>query len=125
MPPWRGRRRHAGRQLADFVKEERPSLDELEAAEPSLHGTCEGALLVPEDQCRGIATQLTLTNTRDARRDRAWMARARAMRSFPVPVSPLMSTVESVGAATAGRERGFGLGPRPALPVFAVCQFSS
>src|SRR5262245_35092261 len=44
----------------------------------------------------GIAAQLTLTNGRAARRDRRWMARATS--SLPVPVSPLISTVESVGA---------------------------
>ena len=44
----------------------------------------------------GIAAQLTLTKARAARFDRLWIARA--MSSFPVPVSPVMSTVESIGA---------------------------
>ena len=44
----------------------------------------------------GIAAQLTLTNAREDRRDRLWIARA--MSSLPVPVSPVMRTVESVGA---------------------------
>ena len=44
----------------------------------------------------GIAAQLMLTKGRDARGDRLWIARA--MSSFPVPVSPVMRTVESVGA---------------------------
>src|SRR5262245_40960732 len=44
----------------------------------------------------GIAAQLTLTKGPAARRDQAWMARARS--SLPVPVSPLTSTVDSVAA---------------------------
>jgi hypothetical protein len=44
----------------------------------------------------GIAAQFTLTNARADRRDRLWIARA--TNSFPVPVSPVMRTVESVGA---------------------------
>ena len=73
-------------------------------------------LLVPEQlrgdrATAGIAAQLTLTNARSARRERLWMARA--MSSLPVPVSPAMSTVESVGATIAmlvssGLQRGRG-----------------
>ena len=44
----------------------------------------------------GIAAQLTLINGWPARCERLWMARA--MSSLPVPVSPVISTVESVGA---------------------------
>src|SRR2546426_9252306 len=44
----------------------------------------------------GIAAQFTRTNARPERRDSLWMARATS--SLPVPVSPLMRTVESVGA---------------------------
>src|SRR5258708_2835296 len=44
----------------------------------------------------GIAAQFTLTNARADRIERLWNARATS--SFPVPVSPLMSTVASVGA---------------------------
>ena len=47
----------------------------------------------------GMAAQFTLTNARDARCERLWIARATS--SFPVPVSPVMSTVESVGATCA------------------------
>jgi len=45
-----------------------------------------------------FAAQLTLINGRSRRGLRLWIARA--MRSFPVPVSPEMSTVEPVGATT-------------------------
>jgi len=44
----------------------------------------------------GIAAQLTLTNAREDRFDRLWIARA--MSSFPVPVSPSRSTLASVVA---------------------------
>jgi len=43
-----------------------------------------------------MAAQLTLTKGCDDRVDPLWMARATS--SFPVPVSPVMRTVESVGA---------------------------
>ncbi len=45
---------------------------------------------------RGIAEQFTLTNAREERCDRLWTARA--ISSLPVPVSPVIRTVESVGA---------------------------
>jgi hypothetical protein len=44
----------------------------------------------------GMAAQLSFTNVRSRRPLRSWMARASS--SFPVPVSPRRSTVESVGA---------------------------
>src|SRR5262249_11331272 len=44
----------------------------------------------------GSAARLRRTRGRAPRRDRRWMARATS--SLPVPVSPLISTVESVGA---------------------------
>ena len=44
----------------------------------------------------GIAAQFSLTNVRALRPLRLWIARA--ISSLPVPVSPWMSTVESVGA---------------------------
>ena len=47
----------------------------------------------------GMAAQLTLTKVRSRRRLRLWMARA--MSSLPVPLSPLMKTVESVGATVS------------------------
>ena len=48
-----------------------------------------------------MAAQLTLTNARAARADRLWIARATS--SLPVPVSPVISTVESVRATLATR----------------------
>ena len=50
-----------------------------------------------------MAAQFTLTKARAARGECLWMARA--MSSLPVPVSPVMSTVESVGATLATRAR--------------------
>ena len=44
----------------------------------------------------GSAAQLTLTRARRARGDPAWMARATS--SLPVPVSPVINTVELVAA---------------------------
>ena len=52
---------------------------------------------------RGIAAQLTLTKARSALADFLWIARATS--SLPVPVSPVIKTVESVGATLAIRER--------------------
>ncbi len=46
-----------------------------------------------------IAAQLTRMNARAERFDRLWIARA--INSFPVPVSPETRTVESVGATFA------------------------
>jgi hypothetical protein len=48
------------------------------------------------------AAQFTLTKARPDRWDRLWTARA--MSSLPVPVSPVMRTVESVGATLATRD---------------------
>ena len=48
-----------------------------------------------------IAAQFTLTNARDDRSDRLWIARA--MSSLPVPVSPEILIVDSVGATLATR----------------------
>src|SRR3989441_11706607 len=49
-----------------------------------------------------MAAQLTPTKGCDDRVDPLWMARETS--SFPVPVSPVMRTVESVGATLATRE---------------------
>ena len=51
----------------------------------------------------GMAPQLTDTNGREARGDRRWIARA--ISSLPVPVSPVISTVESVRATFATSAR--------------------
>jgi hypothetical protein len=49
-----------------------------------------------------MAAQFTLTNARELRWDSRWMARATS--SLPVPVSPVMRTVESLGATFEMRE---------------------
>jgi hypothetical protein len=50
---------------------------------------------------RGTAAQFALTKGRAPRGDRRWIARATS--SSPVPVSPVISTVESVRATFATR----------------------
>ena len=57
---------------------------------------------------RGITAQFTLTNVWEDRGDRLWMARATS--SFPVPVSPVIRTLESVGATLEMRESTFRRG---------------
>ena len=51
---------------------------------------------------RGMAAQFTATNAFDERPDRRWMARA--ISSLPVPVSPVIRTVESLRATLDTRE---------------------
>ncbi len=73
----------------------------------------------------GSAAQLTFTMARLARGDPAWIARARS--SFPVPVSPVISTVESVAVTRATRSstsRSFGELPITP-PAAAVAVISS
>ena len=50
----------------------------------------------------GMTAQFTATNAREHLGDRRWIARA--MSSLPVPVSPVMNAVESVGATLLTRE---------------------
>ena len=87
-------------QLADLVQEEGAAVGQLEAADPPGEGAGEGAFLVAEqlalDQPAGRAAQLSLISGLAARRLWEWIARA--ISSLPVPVSPVMSTVASVGA---------------------------
>ena len=71
----------------------------------------------------GSAAQLTLTRARLARGDPWWIARA--MSSLPVPVSPVISTVESVAATRETRSstsRSPGEAPMipPAAAVAAI-----
>jgi hypothetical protein len=59
-----------------------------------------------------MAAQLSFTNVRSLRALPLW--RARAISSLPVPVSPVMSTAESVGATTStcrSTSRTVGLSP--------------
>ena len=69
----------------------------------------------------GMAPQLTATKGASRRGERAWMARATS--SLPVPLSPVMSTVELVGATerTRSKTRDHGRGdPDDAVqPVLA------
>ena len=51
----------------------------------------------------GIAAQLIATNGRSARRLLLWIARATS--SLPVPLSPVISTVESLGATRPMRRK--------------------
>src|SRR5271170_7640754 len=62
-----------------------------------------------------MAAQFTLTKEREERRDRRWIARATS--SLPVPVSPVISTVASVGATLNTRESTFCKAPE--LPTIS------
>ena len=88
------------RQLAHLVEEDRAAVGQLEAADAPLDRAGERALDVAEqlalDEPRRDGAQLTLTSAPLPAAAPAWMARA--ISSLPVPVSPVMSTVESVGA---------------------------
>ena len=55
-----------------------------------------------------IAAQFTGTNGRVARFEFAWIARA--INSFPVPLSPVISTVTSVGATRTSRVKSSRIG---------------
>jgi hypothetical protein len=67
----------------------------------------------------GSAAQLTFTIARLARGDPAWIARARS--SFPVPVSPVIRTVEPVGATVATRSStSRSPGEAPMIPAAAA-----
>ena len=89
--------------VADLVEKERTPIGELESALLLQQGSREGPSLVPEqlalEQSRGIAAQLIRTNGRSRLALRLCIARA--ISSFPVPVSPCTSTVASVGATVA------------------------
>src|ERR1700722_11532835 len=56
-----------------------------------------------------MAAQFTLTKAREERRECRWIALA--ISSLPVPVSPVISTVASVGATLDTRENTFCKAP--------------
>ena len=89
-----------GRNLADLIEEDGAAVGELEAADALGDGAGEGPFSWPKSSLStrpvGRALQLTLMNGLSARLLVEWTARA--ISSFPVPVSPVMSTVASVGA---------------------------
>ena len=94
------------RQLAHLVEEDRAAVGGLEPPDAALQRAGEGAALVSRtartrSASGGIAPQFTRTNGPAARAERSWMARA--ISSLPVPVSPRISTVASVGATRATR----------------------
>ena len=69
----------------------------------------------------GIAAQFTLTRVRSRRALRLWMARA--ISSFPVPVSPKRRMVESVGDTVCNCSRTFfkvGLSPIISSKLYSV-----
>ena len=88
------------RNVADFIQEQRAAVRRLETAQLLRHGAREGALFMTEEltfqesQRNRRAVQLYERPMR--RLLLVWMACA--MSSLPVPVSPSMRTVESVGA---------------------------
>src|SRR5438067_3615923 len=87
---------HLQRDLADLVEEERPAVRELEASRLRLHGAGEGPLLEPEqlglDELARNGSTVDLDERPVAARGR--LVSAVATSSFPVPLSPWMSTVE-------------------------------
>ena len=89
-----------GGEFADLVEEDGSAVGQLEATLASLQGSGERPFSWPNSSEAmnddGIAAQFTATKARAERGDRLWIARA--MSSLPVPVSPVISTVESVGA---------------------------
>jgi hypothetical protein len=93
------------RQLADFVEEEGPPCASSKRPRRRWVAPVNAPFSWPKSSdamsSRGIAAQLTLTKAPDARADRRWIARATS--SLPVPVSPVISTVESLRATFATR----------------------
>ena len=91
------------RDLADLVEEQRAAVGELEAADAVAQRAGERALLVAEE----LALEQLARDRRAVDADQrpvaalgcaSWMARA--ISSLPVPVSPVISTVASVGATS-------------------------
>ena len=87
-------------QLANFVQEQRAAVGGFDQPASVAGCACESAFFIAEefrfDQGIGMAAQFTVTIGRSARRPRRCTSRAAS--SFPVPVSPAISTVESVCA---------------------------
>src|SRR5690606_12062271 len=88
------------RQLADLVQEQGAAVGGLHQAGATGAGAGEAPFSWPNssDSIRvsGMAAQLTEISGARARRER--LCKARATSSLPVPDSPWISTVESVGA---------------------------
>jgi len=88
------------RDFADLVEKNRPAVCFLERADALRMRSGERAFLVSEEltleECWGIAVQSTTTKGPGARRLAPWSASAAP--SLPVPVSPWISTVTSLGA---------------------------
>jgi hypothetical protein len=91
------------RQLAHLVEKERALVGQLQTADLARNGAGERALLVAEElafeQPAGMAAQFSLMKVRSLRGLSRWMARASS--SLPVPVSPWIRTVASVGATVS------------------------
>ena len=92
---------HGRRGLPHLVEEERAAVGGLEEALLALPGVGEGALHVPEQLAleQGVGQRPAVDadeRPRRARPESPWIARATS--SLPVPLSPVISTVELVGA---------------------------
>jgi hypothetical protein len=91
---------HRRRQLADLVEEHRPALGALE--ETGLGGDRAGERArswpnsSPSRRCSGIAAQLSRRNVLPARGEPSCSALATS--SLPVPLSPVISTVDGESA---------------------------
>ncbi len=89
-----------GRKLGHLVEEDRPAVSRAEQAERVGHRPRERAADVTEElgfqEVGGTAPQLTVMKGPPARAESRWIAAATS--SFPVPLSPSISTGESAGA---------------------------
>ena len=102
-----------GRKIADLVEEDRPILRPPRTARA---GCVAAPVNAPRawpnsslsSRCSGSAAQFTATNDRSARGPLVWIASATS--SFPVPVSPEISTDEVASAICAMSARSCRIG---------------
>jgi hypothetical protein len=112
------------RQFANLIQKECATIGRLKAPKPLRDRSSEGTSLMPKEftfkqrgwKCRAVNCYKTVLPARLA----SWMACA--ITSLPVPVSPWMRTVQSVGATTftsSSNARNDGLDPiTVALSIF-------
>src|SRR5216684_2789835 len=96
---------HLRPHLCDLVEQKAAAVRPLEASLAATIRACKGPRSWPNSslsiRLSGIAAQLIATYGRFWRGDLSWIARA--ARSFPVPLSPVMITGALVGAASSIR----------------------